>query len=66
MTKYGTEQTMTDRKSVGGLQVAKVLYDFVQNEALPGTGVDSRSVLGWRRNGDDRSGTEEQGAPGGV
>lgn len=25
---------------VGGLQVAKVLYDFVQNEALPGTGVD--------------------------
>ena len=32
---------MTDRVSVGGLQVAQVLYDFVQNEALPGTGVDS-------------------------
>ncbi|WP_072801726.1 malate synthase G [Rhodococcoides yunnanense] len=32
---------MTERVSVGGLQVAKVLYDFVQTEALPGTGVDS-------------------------
>ncbi|MGB3369929.1 MAG: malate synthase G [Rhodococcus sp. (in: high G+C Gram-positive bacteria)] len=31
---------MTERERVGGLQVAKVLYDFVQNEALPGTGVD--------------------------
>ncbi|OZD17993.1 malate synthase G [Rhodococcus sp. 06-156-3C] len=31
---------MTHRVRVGGLQVAKVLYDFVQNEALPGTGVD--------------------------
>ncbi|MBJ8348506.1 malate synthase G [Antrihabitans sp. YC2-6] len=32
---------MTERVQVGGLQVAKVLYDFVQNEALPGTGVDA-------------------------
>ncbi|ORI19495.1 malate synthase G [Rhodococcus sp. 1163] len=32
---------MTERVRVGGLQVAKVLYDFVQNEALPGTGVQS-------------------------
>ncbi|MCQ4120121.1 malate synthase G [Rhodococcus tibetensis] len=31
---------MTERVQVGGLQVAKVLYDFVGNEALPGTGVD--------------------------
>jgi len=30
---------MTDRIKVGGLQVAKVLYDFVNNEAIPGTGV---------------------------
>ena len=32
---------MTERVQVGGLQVAKVLYDFVSNEALPGTGVDA-------------------------
>ncbi|TSE01411.1 malate synthase G [Skermania sp. ID1734] len=32
---------MTERVQVGGLQVAKVLYDFVEKEALPGTGVDS-------------------------
>jgi len=31
---------MTERVQVGGLQVAKVLYDFVNNEAIPGTGVD--------------------------
>lgn len=31
---------MTDRVSVGNLRVAQVLYDFVNNEALPGTGVD--------------------------
>ena len=30
---------MTDRVNVGGLQVAKVLFDFVNNEAIPGTGV---------------------------
>ena len=32
---------MTERVSVGGLSVAKVLYDFVQNEAIPGTGVEA-------------------------
>ncbi|MFT3715106.1 MAG: malate synthase G [Gordonia sp. (in: high G+C Gram-positive bacteria)] len=31
---------MTDRVNVEGLQVDKVLYDFVNDEALPGTGVD--------------------------
>lgn len=31
---------MTEQVQVGGLQVAKVLYDFVNNEALPGTGLD--------------------------
>jgi malate synthase len=30
---------MTERVQVGGLQVAKVLFDFVNNEALPGTGI---------------------------
>ena len=32
---------MTERVQVGSLQVAKVLYDFVVEEALPGTGVDA-------------------------
>jgi malate synthase len=31
---------MTDRVSAGNLRVARVLYDFVNNEALPGTGLD--------------------------
>lgn len=30
---------MTDRVQVGGLQVAKVLYDFVNTQAIPGTGL---------------------------
>ncbi|MCV7442852.1 malate synthase G [Mycobacterium paraense] len=34
---------MTDRVSVGNLRVAKVLYDFVNNEALPGTDIDPDS-----------------------
>ncbi|WP_040796550.1 malate synthase G [Nocardia higoensis] len=32
---------MTERIQVGGLQVATVLHDFIENEALPGSGVDS-------------------------
>jgi len=32
---------MTERIQVGGLAVARVLHDFVENQALPGTGVDS-------------------------
>ncbi|GAA4749799.1 malate synthase G [Gordonia alkaliphila] len=31
---------MTARVNVHGLQVAEVLYDFVNTEALPGTGID--------------------------
>jgi malate synthase len=31
---------MTDRIKIGNLQIAKVLYDFVNAEALPGTGID--------------------------
>ncbi|MFW0790803.1 malate synthase G [Gordonia sp. CPCC 205333] len=31
---------MSQRVTVHGLQVAPVLYDFVNNQALPGTGVD--------------------------
>ncbi|GBO82957.1 malate synthase G [Marinobacter salsuginis] len=30
---------MTERVQIGGIQVAKNLYDFVNNEAIPGTGV---------------------------
>ncbi len=34
---------MTDRVTVGNLRVARVLHDFVNNEALPGTGIDPDS-----------------------
>ncbi|GAA4400971.1 malate synthase G [Tsukamurella soli] len=33
----------TARTAVNGLQVATVLYDFINNEALPGTGVDQQA-----------------------
>src|SRR6201997_2161065 len=36
-------RNMTDRVSVGNLRVARVLYDFVNKEALPGTGIDPDS-----------------------
>jgi len=32
---------MTDRGNHSSLQIAKVLFDFVNNDALPGTGIDS-------------------------
>ena len=34
---------MTDRVSVGNLRVARVLYDFINTEALPGTDIDPDS-----------------------
>jgi len=34
---------MTERVQVGDLQVARKLYDFINDEALPGTGVDQAS-----------------------
>ena len=34
---------MTERVSIGNLCVAQVLYDFITNEALPGTGIDPDS-----------------------
>jgi malate synthase len=34
---------MTDRVATGNLRVAKVLYDFINNEALPGTDIDPDS-----------------------
>jgi malate synthase len=34
---------MKDRVSVGNLRVAKVLYDFINTEALPGTEIDADS-----------------------
>ena len=33
---------MTDRVEVGGLLVARTLYDFIKDEAIPGTGIDPR------------------------
>ncbi|HNO60615.1 MAG TPA: malate synthase G, partial [Plasticicumulans sp.] len=35
---------MTERVAIGGLQVAKPLYDLVQNTLLPGTGLEA---AGW-------------------
>src|SRR5579875_879346 len=35
--------TMTDRVPVGNLSVARVLYDFINGEALPGTDIDPDS-----------------------
>ncbi|PLP94866.1 malate synthase G [Pseudomonas sp. FFUP_PS_473] len=32
---------MTEHVQVGGLQVAKVLFDFVNNEAIPGAGINA-------------------------
>jgi len=32
---------MTERVSIGGLQVARVIYDLVEQEIAPGTGVES-------------------------
>ena len=34
---------MSERITVGGIQVDKVLYDFVNSAALPGTGVDQEA-----------------------
>jgi len=31
---------MTERVDIGGIQVAKNLYDFVNSQAIPGTGID--------------------------
>ena len=33
---------MTDRTASGGLEVATVLYRFITDEAVPGTGIDAR------------------------
>ena len=38
---------MKERVLVGGLSVAKVLYDFVNREALPGTGLSDTAF--WTR-----------------
>ena len=32
---------MGDRIQVGGMQVSTLLHDFVNNQALPGTGLDA-------------------------
>ena len=34
-----TNQVTTDRVAVGNLRVSRVLYDFITDEALPGSGV---------------------------
>jgi malate synthase len=37
---------MTDRVEIDGLQIVSTLYDFITDEALPGTGVEAASF--WR------------------
>ena len=37
---------MTERITKGGLQIAAILHDFIENEAMAGTGVDPESF--WR------------------
>lgn len=34
---------MTERITVGNIQIDKVLYDFINNEAITGTGLDADS-----------------------
>ncbi|MFM1891060.1 MAG: hypothetical protein RLZ44_137, partial [Pseudomonadota bacterium] len=41
---------MTERVTVGGLQVAKILYDLVREEIAPGTGMDPDAF--WRACGE--------------
>jgi hypothetical protein len=43
MIDPGTTRPGTDRVVVGNLRVARTLYDFITDEALPGTGIDPES-----------------------
>ena len=56
------ESGMTERVDRAGLQVAQALADFVEQRALPGTGVAGRSLLGWLRRALWRS--SGRGSPG--
>ncbi|WP_018023178.1 malate synthase G [Corynebacterium ulceribovis] len=42
---------MTERISAGGMQVAKVLYDFVNDTALPAAGIEDKEAF-WQGFGD--------------
>ena len=44
---------MTERIQTGGLRVARVLHDFINDEALPGTELAGMTWLGTCRNPDD-------------
>src|SRR4030095_16326579 len=41
MTNIVKERIMGERIEINGLKVAKELYDFVVNEAIPGTSIDA-------------------------
>ena len=41
--KRAGEEDMADRVGAGALQVDKELYDFINDEALPGTGVSAEA-----------------------
>ena len=50
-----------DFQTAGGVQVARTLYDFVNDEAIPGTGVEFRRILGRLWCFGPRSGAAQQG-----
>ena len=51
-----------DLVDAGGLQVARTLYDFVNDEAIPGTGIEADGVLAGLCRAGPRPGAAQQGA----
>ena len=51
-----------DLVTAGGMQVARTLYEFVNDEAIPGTGVEATVVLAGLWRAGPRSGAAQQGA----
>ena len=51
-----------DLVTAGGLQVARTLYEFVNDEAIPGTGIEASCLLAGFWRADPRSGAAQQGA----
>lgn len=62
--RFESGESMTERVAVGNLQVAKVLYDFISAEALPGTGVTAQSFWAGVEKGHHRPLPEEPRAVG--
>jgi malate synthase len=39
----GKERESMERIEIGGLKIARILHDFIEREALPGTGIDPKA-----------------------